>query len=349
MMDTSKRFRSGPRLWLTALATLTFAAACTTGSRAVTDSPTASQAGTAPPGPTPSATNVQTANPVATWQITRPGGISFGFGSAWLPDGDRVLRIDPQTNKTIATVKVGVGAAFSFLALGSVWVATAVGTYRINPATNKVVGTIPHGRIFGEGSLWDVDASGRLLRIDPASGKTVAEIAVQGSVDWQPELAMGFGSVWVGSGDEHKVIRVDTKTNKVVARIGGVSTDYSLLPVGVGFGSVWAHANAAGSSGILYRVDPATNKVVASEAVGDAQHGGQYGGTDVAFGDGSVWTADSSPAVSRVDPKTNAVIATVGVAVVPEYIEFGYGSIWVDTKGGLQQLRIDAAAFGPAH
>jgi hypothetical protein len=166
-------------------------------------------------------------------------------------------------------------------------------------------------------------------------------------VDWQPQITVGFGSIWVGSGDAHQVIRVEPKTTRILARIDGISRTYSLLPVGAGFGSIWAQASAAGYSGILYRIDPSTNRVVASVHLGEPQSGGQYGGTDIAFGAGSVWTADTSPTVTRVDPATNRAVATVEVGGVlggePNFISVGYGSVWVDSEEPATAARFAAA------
>jgi streptogramin lyase len=124
-----------------------------------------------------------------------------------------------------------------------------------------------------------------------------------------------------------------------VATIGGISDTYSLLPVGVAFGSVWAQANAAGGSGILYRIDPHTNKIVASIQLGIPARGGQYGGTDIAFDDTSVWTGDTSPTVTRVDPATNQVVATLGVGRTPEWVVVGAGSVWLNADNSSAVVR----------
>jgi hypothetical protein len=135
------------------------------------------------------------------------------------------------------------------------------------------------------------------------------------------------------------VIRVDAKTTTIVATIGGISDTYSLLPVGVAFGSVWAQANAAGGSGILYRIDPHTNKIVASIQLGIPARGGQYGGTDIAFDDTSVWTGDTSPTATRVDPSTNQVVATLGVGRTPEWVVVGAGSVWLNADNSSTVVR----------
>lgn len=324
------------------------AAAC--GGASGSPSSTPSQAGASsspvpavsPASPAP----VPSASPQATFDITENGGFAFVGGCAWTADGNTLLRIDPTTNETVAKIQVGPDSKFLYVAEGSVWVNSGDGFYRVDPTTNQVTARLPNGGIFGYGSLWSTDASGSLLKIDASTGKIIARTKVQGPVDWSPQLAVGFGSVWVGSGDEHQVIRVDPQTGKVAARIGGISKTYSLLAVGTRFGSVWAQANAAAGSGILYRIDPDANKVIASIHVGEPREPGQYGGTDVAFGDGSVWTADASPTVTRVDPRTNRVVATLDVGSVlggnPNFIAVGYHSVWVSSEEPPLVARFDA-------
>jgi streptogramin lyase len=79
--------------------------------------------------------------------------------------------------------------------------------YRIDPATNKIVATIHVGDPdragryggttvgIGEGSVWTADSSATITRVDP---KANAVIAVRGIGYISPEfVAAGFGSVWV--------------------------------------------------------------------------------------------------------------------------------------------------------
>jgi hypothetical protein len=270
------------------------------------------------------------------------GGLAFAFGSVWLGGAMELLRVDPASDTIVATIPLDSKARTVFASKTLVCAGSPPSVSCLDPSTNKMTGTLPAGRLFAYGSAWDTDPSGTLIRIDPATGRTLASVRVEGRVDWQPQLAVGFGSLWVGSGDEHRVIRVDPKTTKVVATIEGISDAYSLLPVGVGFGSVWAQSNAASGSGILYRIDPATNKIVASMQLGVPAHGGQYGGTDIAFDDTSVWTGDTSPTVTRVDPATNQVVATLGVGRSPEWMVVGAGSIWVDSGNNASVVRFAA-------
>lgn len=335
--------RRGAGFGVLVLATLLIAA-CAASPSAV---PSPSRVETESPAASPTAIELlpeiaPTGSP-PTWELSSPGGFAFGFGSAWVVANGDLLRIDPATNRTVASVRIGSGAAWPVIALESVWVRTPSGTLRVDPATNEVVGQIAAGRVFGFDSFWDV-SGGMVQRINPQTGEIVAQIQVQEAVDWEPQLAVGAGAVWIGSGDEHAVMQIDPTTNRVTNTITGLSADYSLLAVGVDFDAVWAHANAGGSDGTLYRIDPASGTVVAVIPVSD-QVGGQYGGTNIGFGGGAVWTANASGTISRIDPETNAVRATMPTVAEPLFIAYGFDAVWVCSEGTGRVVRIDAAEF----
>jgi hypothetical protein len=293
------------------------------------------------------------AGKVPSWQPGRPAaGLGFGFGSAWIAGGG-LLRIDPRTNRKIATLVIHGDAGWPVAADDSLWLSNVGEITRVDPATNKVVGRIAvdtssrDSMAYGFGSLWIATREGRLLRVDPATAKIVADVRVQGAADWSPQIATGLGSVWVASGDEHTVIRVDPETNEVAAPIGGLSSVNSLLTVGVGYGAVWAHANAAaGGRGVLYRIDPATGKV-ASAVTTSRQAGGRYGGTNIAFGGGSIWVANGNGVVSRISPEPLRVVRTSLRPVGnPNFLGFSFGSVWVQDGNTGQAIRIAAGRFG---
>jgi len=100
---------------------------------------------------------------------------------------------------------------------GAVWVANSHSgnVSRIDPGTNKVVATIPIGGspvwvVVGLNAVWVTDASGnRVVRINPASN------AITGSVNvgHNPEAAtIGAGSVWVVNRDDHTISRINPGT-----------------------------------------------------------------------------------------------------------------------------------------
>lgn len=306
----------------------------------------------APPATTksssaPIATRTPPVSPVAAFHLEQRGGTAFSDGSVWMAGGGDLLRIDPKSSKVLASIAIGGTGKFVFAGEHSIWVSragtfesgtTENSTVRVNPATNRVSATVPFGVAFGFGSLWGIDPEGHLVRGDPATGRVIASVAIQGPIDWQPQLAMGFGSVWVASGDTKSLFRVDPVTMQITATIGPLTEAYSLLAVGIGFDSVWANANAASphgsgkGTGMLYRIDPTSNGVVASIAVGDQGDSRGYGATVIGIGEGSVWTGDSDVTLTRVDPSTNTVLAIRDLAAPPEFVAAGYGSVWLNDQ-----------------
>jgi len=309
------------------------------------------------PSNAPGATQPPMAKPGTLFRLSARGGTAFFDGSVWMAGGDTLLRIDPASDVPVATIRVGGIAKFVFPGAGSIWVSRAgaaengpamdATTVRVDPATNRVIGTAPLGGAFGFGSLWASDADGRLLRGDPATGRTVGSVKIQGPVNWAPQIAIGFDSVWVASGDEQTVFRVDPGTMRVTASVGPLSHADSLLSLGIGFGSVWADANAAGpsgagrGSGMLYRIDPGSNQAIATIPLGTQTSSSGYGATVVGIGEGSVWTGDSDSTISRVDPTTNTVGAVRGDFSSHEFIAAGFGSVWADDE------RFDARDWTP--
>jgi hypothetical protein len=304
--------------------------------------PTPTAATQARVSPSPAST---TGRPVSTISVLHDGGLVFAFGSLWIGDQAGVQRIDPSTDQSTMLATTGTIQRL-WSTDKTIAVSTDAGELSIDPGTNAVTAAGPEG-MPAFNSNWAIDSNGTLLRFDPTTDKQTGSVSVEGTVDWQPQLVAAFGSIWIGVGDTHQVVRVDPTRMTIVARIGGLSTDSSLLTIGSGFGSIWAQANAAGQSGILYRIDPATNKVVATIPVGDPAHSTGYGGTVIAFSDNAVWTADSSPTVTRVDPATNKVVV-VGPIQLPaaEWIAFGSGSLWMRNQTLGEVQRYDAAAWG---
>ena len=202
--------------------------------------------------------------------------------------GDVVIKIDPRTNRVVDRIPVDppTGLAFGH---GSVWATSAsYGTVsRIDPQSGKVVAKIKVGRGVGDiatdessGAVWVANEQGgwlrkRLTRVDPETNR-VAEMSSRADGG----VAVGEGAVWVSS--EDKLLKVDPETNEVAA-MGSVGAYYSQLVVYGG--GVWAMGGQA-EGYRLVRVDPSTMHIVASEDIGPIPKIGDGG---LAAGGGYVW------------------------------------------------------------
>jgi streptogramin lyase len=264
-----------------------------------------------------------------------PADLGVGFGSVWVLDhrSGIVRRIDPRTNR-IRKVTIGESlCSIPAFGAGAVWVwgCDSNTTYKIDARTDKIVKKV-HGGIpvFGAGSLWLTDDSGKVLRVDPASGLVLAtippgiEIGDDGGIS-----AFGDDSIWVSA--DTGVSRIDTATNKVTDVIplagGKVSGEVPGGLLGGDYG-VFANGkfwdtNAAG----IYEIDAATNAVT---HLGVVLHPlSVFGDVPIAAADGGVWVRTSDSSVARIDQQTGQLTARYpatgggGGAVV------GFGSLWV--------------------
>jgi len=158
-----------------------------------------------------------------------PGGIgclAVGAGGVWVTRGgdrDSLVRIDPATNRVVATIDIPNPDYWNEVVVegGMVWVAiggpgarledgtktNVVGVVRIDPMTHQLVGEpieVGHG-MFGMGSgdrsVWVYDGfSQAITQIDAASGAVVRVIPViDGGSSWRgdPGIDAGEGLVWM--------------------------------------------------------------------------------------------------------------------------------------------------------
>jgi len=262
-----------------------------------------------------------------------PDWLEIGFGSVWVsnPGTGAVQRIDPQTNKIVAEVKVNRPVAAMAVGYDSVWVASRAdkAIVRIDAKANTVAATIPvtvadsEGSVAaGEGGVWALtDRKGVLSRIDPETNKVVAEVAVKPN---SFAAMVGFGSIWVTNTGEPRttengsVQRVDPKTNAVVATVAVHSQPRFLA---VGEGAVWVLNQRDGT---VSRIDPATNTVAATIETGVAGAGG-----DIAAGEGGVWVRGTRTLLAVIDPKTNQVVKRFGPSMGSGAVRAGGGKVWV--------------------
>lgn len=236
-----------------------------------------------------------------------------------------VSRLDPKTNKVLATITVGKEPGSGLVTgFGSLWVPNCGdGTIsRIDLAKGEVTATFrcpvadsEGGLASGAGSVWVVKDSGdKLVRIDPAKNEIAAEIPIAaGSV----AVAFGEGAVWITSPLKSVLTRVDPATNALVETIP-VGPKPRFLTVGAG--SIWTLNQGDGS---LSRVDARTNELVAT-----IEAGIPGGGGEIAFGEGSIWATVWEYPITRIDPATNTVVQQF-TGAGGDSIRVGHGSVWL--------------------
>ena len=147
-------------------------------------------------------------------------GLGYGAGSMWIEDTNTstVSRVSVTTGKRIA-VKVGFTPYDTTFAYGSAWTTafTQGELERIDPAQNRVVNRWKLDKATGAvgafGSVWATGSDG-VIRVDPASHKLLARIAIQGGAGW---TAASADAVWVTTATG--IARIDPTANAVVKTI----------------------------------------------------------------------------------------------------------------------------------
>jgi DNA-binding beta-propeller fold protein YncE len=213
-----------------------------------------------------------------------PKAVAVSAGAVWAGRGDTksLVRVDPATDRVVATIPIGVEAWYIAASDAAVWVTD----WRTNT----------------------------LVRVDPVTNRVVARI--DGLPNGPTGVAIAPGSVWVASSRDNVLTRVDSATDRVVASL---PTDLVPLPVLYAFGSIWVRNHFREGNGTVQRVDPATNQVIATIPVGpDIGRDGLDGLADL---DGGVWVSgllldEIDPAtnrvVRRIDHSANAVSSGAG-------------------------------------
>ncbi|MFZ1142200.1 MAG: hypothetical protein WAN76_23730 [Candidatus Sulfotelmatobacter sp.] len=244
-----------------------------------------------------------------------------------------VLRIDPASNKIVATIKVSAeacsGLAFGF---GSIWVPLCgkkPALVRIDVVKNSITAILPiapagpeGGITTSEDSVWMVtDKNGTLNRIDPATNRVRQKISIlPGS--FNPLFSDGI--VWITGVERNVLIAVDANSGKVLESIP-VGPKPRFLTVGAG--SIWTLNQ---SDGTVTRVDEKSMHLIATIQVGIPGTGG-----DIGYGADSVWLSVFDVPLTRIDETTNRVVKQ-WIGKGGDSLRIGFDSLWItDYKKGL--------------
>jgi DNA-binding beta-propeller fold protein YncE len=252
----------------------------------VTAAAVAAERGAAHPDPVPGV-HVFWRTPVGG----RADALAVGRGGVWVATGaspqetnGRLLRLDPRSGRTTASIPVGWWPSSVAVGAGGVWVADSI----------------------GDGSRLKHHLPGlqnAVTRIDSATDRVRATIRLP----WVESLAVADGAVWatIFSGDTEVVARIDPRTDRVVARIRLPGADG---PLAVGGGRIWALTWFADPSehARISEIDPASNRIIGSVVVRQA---GPF--SSLAYARGVLWVGmvnlGASPAlrgrVVRIDPR----------------------------------------------
>jgi streptogramin lyase len=282
--------------------------------------------------------------------------IGAGAGAVWVAGQGALLRIDPQTNRVVATIPTPLTGQYASIAFGegAVWATSGQAdgvVYRVDPAANRVTAAIgvpggAFGIVVAAGTVWvtqylpEADP-GIVARIDARSNRLLSPVEVP---NMPGMIRYGMDAVWVTS--RFTVSRIDPRSGAVsqpLHRVGDVSA--------VGAGSLWGtYADSEGGFGVQ-RIDPVIGRVVATIRIRCC--------VVMAFGLGTLWLAGlEEPAITpggneparpkppklyRIDPATNRVLGQPvplpGIA--PTGLAVGEGAVWVGEQDGTTLTRFN--------
>jgi DNA-binding SARP family transcriptional activator/outer membrane protein assembly factor BamB len=224
-------------------------------------------------------------------------GIAAAGGQLWVGSESRaeLTRVNPDSLTAIERIALDrfpgeLLHALPALGAGSLWVSEhappAVSRYSLR--THRLIRRyelglydFPTDVAVGAGAAWiGLYLSGELLRIDAATGAT-RRIDVGPSANGP---AVGFGSVWIASGEDGTVWRLNALTEKVESVI---DVGDGMFELAVGAGSVWVGDYCGGA---VARIDPETNEVVARIETGFVPRWLAVGGDHVWVGVSAVDT-----------------------------------------------------------
>jgi streptogramin lyase len=273
----------------------------------------------------------------ADWVAITPDAVWVGSTGPYA-----VHRIDPKTNKVIATVKLrGAPCAGLTTGFGSLWIPLCGKTKmlaRVDLHSNELAPLMKIGPAAAEGgitagpdSVWLVlDKHGSLARIDPVTG-TVRQTVRIPAGSYNPFYSEG--QVWVTRAAGSELTSVDAASGTLGATM---RTGPGPRFLTAGAGAVWTLNQGDGS---LTRIDTATRQVTSTVALGTPGQGG-----DISFDGGVVWTTMPKVPLMAIDAATGTLLCR-WIGPGGDSLGIGHGAIWLtDYHGGtISRIELDGA------
>lgn len=203
-------------------------------------------------------------------------------------------------------------------------------------ALRQAVVKVPNadGIVAAGGGLWIKTDDGHAVRIDPATNKVTARVALDSVAD-PSSYCQGIGTdgvaVWACATEDEgtAVAQLDPTDGQVVQRVQvGKKFDQLSIP-GTGRG-MWV---LTGDGENVTLVDPATGKTTGFHLGVDCEQ-------LAVRGDRIVATASVANVVVELNAATGAVVGKVSLPS-PRVAAVAGGDIWVDTSAGLTRLGPD--------
>ena len=271
-----------------------------------------------------------------------------------------VAVIDPETDRVVADIPVGVTPSSITAAAGGVWALNADDRTlsRIAPGRLRVNKTVaaerePMDVAAGAGAVWvgsgaeaaNSEFVGTLVpvavaRLDPESGVVAARLPLPRSRSepgalarrgpGEHQIAVGTDDVWAIDG-KGSLSRFDPRTNRVTDTARGLSA----RSLATDRGGLWVGT----ADNAVLRVPSGSTRVAQRIELETFSLGG------IAAGAGAVWVTDpTAGTLWRIDPGPSVVTRTIPVGAGAFAVAFGEGAVWVVNTLDSTVLRIDPAS-----
>ncbi len=181
----------------------------------------------------------------------------------------------------------------------------------------------------GFGSVWALDTSSTLYRLNPRTARVTRRIRLGATAPYN--IWIGGGSVWVADDQGARIMRVSPSTNRVAARIGVGDGPSDMVFAGA---RAWALNHRDNT---LFRIDLATNTATHLAVLGD----GSAAAERVAILGGSLWVTGRGLPLLEVDPETGATRRTIEIDATGIDLVAAAGALWVPVRSPA----VDARGF----
>ena len=274
---------------------------------------------------------------------TDPAELAAGGGwvFAGLWDSGQLLRLDPTTLNTTATLQVGTartGPLSVAYGAGAAWVLNIAdaGLWRVDPATMTATLKVtlpgqPSQVAVGDGAVWvtvcctssDNSTRQRLLRIDPATGAITGSHVVAGDGETVP---LAIGPDIVVTSHNGPVLVIDPNTMNVVRTLPDLCAGCEET-AGLVAGDQGMYVTSAAS---VVRYDPKSGHLLAtSPDIPDID-------APLSVQPDGIWFSGTGR-VLRLDPTSLAITAQAPVAASAYLVELAH-SIYVSLQGTIDKL-----------
>ncbi|WP_162601787.1 hypothetical protein [Occallatibacter savannae] len=200
----------------------------------------------------------------------------------------------------------------------------------LTPTATIPLGGDPDWMAVTADGVWVAMSSlNRVVRLDATTNQAGPEVKVAEPCSG---LVADFGSIWIPSCGEHKLIRADARTGARQAVVDAGPGD-SEGGICSGAGSIWIVSTKASE---LLRIDPKSNQVIARIHLPPAS-------MNPVFANGSIWVSSKTGGMLvRVDAGRNSVVGETPVGPSPRFLTVGAGSVWALNQGDGSIARVDA-------